>query len=88
MLLLIPCDNPISILAIIHVKAAYLEGEKRPFADDDLRGHSGCGESRGQRIAGPETAFSRINRHSSLIRPEKRSEWQDPLQSAIARNKR
>ncbi|WP_214041102.1 hypothetical protein [Methanoculleus sp.] len=58
MLLLIPCDNPISILAVILVKAAYLEGERRPFADSDLRRVSGCGEGRGQRITEPETVLT------------------------------
>jgi len=88
MLLLIPCDNPISILAIILVKAACLKDERRPFADEDLRELFGSRESRGQRIVNPGTVFNGIDHYLCLICPEKRSEWQDLLKTAIARNKR
>jgi hypothetical protein len=88
MLLLIPCDNPISILADILVKARHPGGRRRPFSDRDLLRISSCGESRDRRagelrLLHPERELSEALSYRKADRNNR-----DPLQREIARNKR
>jgi hypothetical protein len=88
MLLLIPCDSPISILADILVKARHPGGRRRPFSGSDLLRISGYGESRDRRAG--ELRLLQPEREPSealSFRKAHRSN-RDPLQREIARNKR
>jgi hypothetical protein len=88
MLLLIPCDNPISILADILVKARHPEGRRRPFSDSNPLRISGYGESRDRR-AGELRRFQPEWEPSEALSFRKADRNnRDPLQREIARNKR